>query len=250
MTGLLHRLASRAIGSARTVRSDARLPFASETWGHAAIETQAPPTEPATLLQPSTAVLAPHSLAGETTEATAQLHAPNAPRWQQQQQKQQLTAGQAPATEPPNAQTSAAATPHSTRQHHQQPFATDAPLPAQPPGKRTVLPQPTPSAPATSRPVAVHPHTVPAFAQNEPEPLLPPMSAHSVAASAGLAPRAHLGAWASTAQSAARDDTEVHIHIGRIDVTAVHEAPKPRPRARERTQPVSLDAYLAARHTK
>ena len=60
----------------------------------------------------------------------------------------------------------------------------------------------------------------------------------------------HPGVWASTAQPAAREDTEIHIHIGRIDVTAVHEAPKPRPRARERTQPVSLDAYLAAKHTE
>ena len=42
-------------------------------------------------------------------------------------------------------------------------------------------------------------------------------------------------------------DTEVHIHIGRIDVTALHEAPRPKAKPRERTQPVSLDAYLAAR---
>lgn len=234
MNGLLHRLAARANGSAWTVRSDARLPFASESWGQATIETEAPQTEPTALLRPSAKALAPDPHATE----------PNAPHLQQQ------AAGQAPAGESPNALMSVPATPYRTVQQHQWPFATDAPLSAQPPDKRTVLPQPTPDAPATSRPAAAHPHAAPAFAQNAPEPLLPPVSAPSVAASAGLAPRAHPGAWAGTTQPAAREDTEVHIHIGRIDVTVVHEAPKPRPRARERTQPVSLDAYLAARHTK
>ena len=260
MTGLLHRLAARANGSAWTVRSDARLPFASETWGQAAIETPAPPTEPVALLQPSAAALAPHSPAaeaGEPTEPSAKLHAPDALPLQQQKQhqkpQQQHAFGQGLASEPSHALMPVPAMPHSTvqlHQQHQQPFATDAPLPTQPPGHRTALPQPAPDATAASRPVAAHPHTAPAFAQNAPEPLLPPVSAHSVAASAGLAPRANPGAWAATAQPAAREDTEVHIHIGRIDVTAVHEAPKPKSRARERTHPVSLDAYLAARHTK
>jgi hypothetical protein len=48
-------------------------------------------------------------------------------------------------------------------------------------------------------------------------------------------------------QAAASQETEVHIHIGRIDVTALHEAPRPKARPRERAQPVSLDAFLAAR---
>ena len=45
---------------------------------------------------------------------------------------------------------------------------------------------------------------------------------------------------------AAATDTEVHIHIGRIEVTAVQENAAPtRPGPRERVQPMSLDAYLA-----
>jgi hypothetical protein len=48
-------------------------------------------------------------------------------------------------------------------------------------------------------------------------------------------------------QAATAQETEVHIHIGRIEVTALHEAPRPAARPRERPQPVSLDAYLAAR---
>ena len=56
---------------------------------------------------------------------------------------------------------------------------------------------------------------------------------------------------AATAWTAARIEAtaepEVHIHISRIDVTAVHEPPRPKAKPRERVQPVSLDAYLAAR---
>ena len=42
-------------------------------------------------------------------------------------------------------------------------------------------------------------------------------------------------------------DTEVHIHIGRIDVTAVKEAPAPRRSAAAAPAPMSLDGYLAQR---
>jgi hypothetical protein len=50
----------------------------------------------------------------------------------------------------------------------------------------------------------------------------------------------------SPSQTAAAD--EIHIHIGRIEVTAVHEPPTPashrKPKGRE---PMSLDDYLAKR---
>jgi hypothetical protein len=49
------------------------------------------------------------------------------------------------------------------------------------------------------------------------------------------------------AQAAADEPTEVHIHIGRIEVTAVHEAPAPRTLPSRKQAPMSLDAYLAAR---
>lgn len=43
------------------------------------------------------------------------------------------------------------------------------------------------------------------------------------------------------------DSTEVHIHIGRIDVTAVQEAPPPRRRTAAAPPPMSLEGYLAQR---
>jgi hypothetical protein len=45
---------------------------------------------------------------------------------------------------------------------------------------------------------------------------------------------------------ASQEPNEVHIHIGRIEVTAVHEAAAPR-RRRESAPAMTLDAYLAKR---
>jgi hypothetical protein len=41
--------------------------------------------------------------------------------------------------------------------------------------------------------------------------------------------------------------SEVHIHIGRIEVSAVHETAPPRRPPVPRPSPMSLDAYLAKR---
>jgi hypothetical protein len=50
-----------------------------------------------------------------------------------------------------------------------------------------------------------------------------------------------------TGADVADETTEVHIHIGRIDVTAVLEAPPPRRKQAPIHAPMSLDAYLARR---
>lgn len=44
------------------------------------------------------------------------------------------------------------------------------------------------------------------------------------------------------------ETTEVHVSIGRIEVTAVHEPAAPKPAASRRNAPMSLDDYLAKRH--
>jgi hypothetical protein len=43
------------------------------------------------------------------------------------------------------------------------------------------------------------------------------------------------------------ETTEVHVHIGRIEVTAVHEAPTPKAKPSAARKPMSLDDYLARR---
>ena len=71
---------------------------------------------------------------------------------------------------------------------------------------------------------------------------------------AATMPVAGQSAWSaySTARSPARaakaeEPTEVHVHIGRIDVTAVHEPAAPRRRPAGAPAPMSLDTYLARR---
>jgi hypothetical protein len=51
---------------------------------------------------------------------------------------------------------------------------------------------------------------------------------------------------ASPVQATA-EPTEVHVHIGRIEVTAVHEPPAPHRPAPPRAAPMSLQAYLATK---
>ena len=46
---------------------------------------------------------------------------------------------------------------------------------------------------------------------------------------------------------AVEETTEVHVTIGRIEVTAVQEAPTQKPAPRRRPAPMSLDEYIAGR---
>ncbi len=80
-----------------------------------------------------------------------------------------------------------------------------------------------------------------------PEPLLPALESRpepASGASAELAvpepvPREH---------AFDQQANEVHVHIGRVEVTAVSEAPPPpRKRSESHRQPMSLDDYLAKR---
>jgi len=48
-------------------------------------------------------------------------------------------------------------------------------------------------------------------------------------------------------QGQVEEITEVHVSIGRIEVTAVHEAPPPKRQAPTPAKPMSLDEYLARR---
>lgn len=43
------------------------------------------------------------------------------------------------------------------------------------------------------------------------------------------------------------ENTEVHVHIGRIEVTAVHEAPREKPKRPPVRGPMTLDEYLTRR---
>jgi hypothetical protein len=52
---------------------------------------------------------------------------------------------------------------------------------------------------------------------------------------------------ASAAVSAVEETTEVHVNIGRIEITAVHAAPPPKREPTRAGKPMTLEDYLAKR---
>jgi hypothetical protein len=82
---------------------------------------------------------------------------------------------------------------------------------------------------------------------NYPSPLLPLKNAARPSAlnSSAVAQRGEHGG--SSRQGQADEITEVHVSIGRIEVTAVHESPPPKRQAPTPSKPLSLDEYLARR---
>jgi hypothetical protein len=78
------------------------------------------------------------------------------------------------------------------------------------------------------------------------EPLLPPQRAmHSPAWNArNRSPDSSRG---PASASGAGEATEVHVTIGRIEVTAVHEAPPSKRRTPPSAKPMTLEEYLARR---
>lgn len=249
MTGLLHRLAARATGTAWTVRSDARLAFgAGQLLDGEAVQDSFSST-PASEAPMDTAPLVTNR------------HAPPAAIVQAPAMRRP----QASATQTPPAGPTPLQAPSRPVLTGVEPFAA---VPQQPHGTYPTAEEMQPSATTRSTPMpqaATHtaagdvragsaPQPAHALPQrNAPEPLLPP--ARAAAPAPGKLPaQSRMAAgrsWAgAVAPMAASQDTEVHIHIGRIDVTAVHEAPRPKARTRERAEPVSLEAYLATRNAK
>ena len=239
MNGLLQRLAARATGSAWALRSDARLPFAGNAAGMAEASPQAPdaPTAP----PPSTQTDAGQRPVARHTQAPAPMAA-EAPLRADVHSHQPTTTPSQPLRPPPM--------PISAKGGSMGgPDADDMP---------PVIGPDTASA-TTAKTPAPGPLAAP-----DPAPLLPLQrgrgpagtSAAATASQGKLQPEATdaPGALAPlprpqpfTAPLKRAEPAEVHIHIGRIEVTAAAEPPAPRRQTRERTPPLSLDTYLARR---
>lgn len=91
----------------------------------------------------------------------------------------------------------------------------------------------------------------PASAETLPAPLIPE---HLSAPGETTPPRTPgsqaQGKGHSTTPEPTAEPDEIHIHIGRIEVTAMQDIPAPRPRHRQKgQQPMSLDDYLARRES-
>ncbi len=246
-SGLLQRLGARATGHAWTVHSDARLPFAAplaleapteapdgaqDTMPHATrtpLPTNHGTARPATTqrapAQPSAP--APWPTEADTREhrADAAGHHPSAPA--QADRKGPFAPPAWPIPPAPSATPALDAQPHPAH-------------PRQPMTQQTMAARATPPRPAERRadpPLATEPST-------EPPTLMPATPrAHTLAGqrAPGLPMPGHRSAPSATPAVA----TEVHVHIGRIEVTALHAPAPPARPARERAQPVSLDTYLA-----
>lgn len=258
MKGLLHRLAARAAGTALPVRSNAGLPYSGGlVWLGEALSANigsVPGPFSAAAPLPSDDAIQPAEPAStrvkvvRSTQAATEIHAgePALPSPAYPHSTAML-----PGTMRPTAEPSAAPRVPVSERHAgaQSPIEPDSP-------PREVARRLAPSLPVESdqprlAPAAAHLSNVSSRRTIRPPPaapalLMPPTFAH-VDASLAIAAPQKMPPPLGPERQAHDDTTEVHIHIGRIDVTAMHEAPAPRPRPKQRPAPRSLDAYLAAR---
>ena len=251
MNGLLHRLAARATGSALTLRADVRLAY-----GASAPQPAEPLLPPGSRLSDAALSPSPESFLPDDAHPssfTARQAAP--PRMTEAE-----TDAAQKESKAPKSQTLAPARLFAASQPGQTPGDVQTPvLASQPPHQTSLdvgLRAQDPVAPQALQPFA----TAPPVKRLDPRSLAQPSPPnHHAAAPAPLLPRQNnappsaSALWpavspaASTAR-AADEATEVHIHIGRIEVTAVHGAPPPRKRpAAAAPAPTPLDTYLAAR---
>lgn len=251
-------MAARAAGTSLPVRADARLPYAAGASGWSEIgEAEAHPRAAAPAGSQLPAAPVAHqshrpTLHAETVEPRALVESTRAPS------PAALTGTVVlrdpfPRTEGvPND----SGTDKSTQIVSGELVPTDEVHVSTPPMHTSPNRPPTAFASIEAQPAArVPPHEAAASARtatqfDEPAPLMPrkarpaplsPMaqpSARRIARSQGAS---------STNATNGEDSTEVHIHIGRIDVTAGQEAPPPRRRAAAPPPPMSLEGYLTQR---
>ncbi|MBS0466384.1 MAG: hypothetical protein JSS31_02265 [Proteobacteria bacterium] len=250
MSGLLQRLAARATGNAWALQSDARLPFATvpgmpdmpETQGVEPLAPVEPLELPAFLGTPKTREGAampqpvPPLAATGVQEPTAQ-----AARIQARQMAEAVASTTAPKGQP-----IPVALPPLQEQHPEPPRLHDKMQPEIPAMAHATVPRLAPLVPTVE---AGETH-------GDPPPLLTAGQMRSAAAARpqqGLAPHPaaphapHALTPLQQAAPPAAEPAEVHIHIGRIEVTAITQPQAPRRAARETPEPLSLDAYLARR---
>lgn len=234
MSAILQRLGARAIGQAWSVRSDARLPFADARLA-----------EPAAFTPALAAAARPDRLAPTSTPlAASDPLQPAVPGPARHGDAPRRPAPQDPAT---------LATPSDLGQRAgraEAPASTEpaalppllAPLaslwrPAEDRLRATAVPAEVPDTLLPSLPPTLLPGTGRPAPERQGSPVWRAPSALPPRTAADPAP----------AQAPQGGETEVHIHIGRIEVTALQEAPRPKAKPRDRAQPMSLDAYLEQR---
>lgn len=248
MNGLLHRVAARAAGTAVAVRSDAGLPYAGggagtgdlgEAESHfvtGAASLVRLPSASATHTHEQVAWPPEHPVAADSARAPSPLidalNDPGAVRDTPQTTPNATFARHVDSTQASN---------------FDEPPSTMSPLHVAPLMPRIVRAAIEPGAEAAYAPREVTTTARKAARNDEPAPLLP-REPRSTPLAPMPQPSTRRGALQQgIAATQGEADTEVHIHIGRIDVTAVHEAAPPRRRAASAPAPMSLAGYLAQR---
>lgn len=237
MTGVLHRLAAQAMGSGGTVRSAARLPFLGAP---GLVERNSPidPSSEAPIVSPR--LDEPTDFAPSATlPAGLPVRAPKAfvgsvvPR--------EVSLGIKPPVETATTESRRVVRGETKFIEPEPPARTQTDIGA----RRAPEPRkPAPSDASRERSTSEAMPPLPPRTQF-PEPLLP---VQNVPVSA-IAPRAEPSAEASLAGRSARTDEggDVHVTIGLIELTAVHEAPRIKPSAPRQAPQLTLDDYLARR---
>ncbi len=256
MNGLLHRLAARTAGTIVQLRSDARLPFGGiELRPDGAADDL---KEQATLIdsraQPSNPSGAPvQSRQGSPSRPPTRSRTP-APMVTQSPQRRGATPVDARPPVALEAHTALRAVSPAAASH------VEVPSEGMSPGlrsRRVLEPAPAEAGRAShdlavpagaARRSATQPDDAPRLI-GEPSLLMPPAAADS-SVSRGIASTVtrHPAGPSSTVPAIATEESnEVHINIGRIEVTAVHDAAPVQRRPPPAAPPMTLDAYLAKR---
>jgi hypothetical protein len=248
MSRLFHRLAAQATGSAGpSVHSLARIPYVAPL--ELAEEVQAPNAPPPRSEQPrptATEPTRPSRAALDTrappraasTETISSEPPPLMPSSSPDSPKRPATEHVAPLDVPvdntPGALLDADAQPSEHRLRAALPSVLRVPQtdPEQQPEPAHSTP------PQAERPSAPTPNSVP-------DPLLRP--SRPTQYQRGSVRPHNLGQSFETRKQDESETTEVHVHIGRIEVTAVHEAPPDKPKRPPVRGPMSLDEYLTRR---
>jgi hypothetical protein len=242
MTGFLQRLAERAMGVSRPARAASAAPFAplTEAVGEETAAEIRPGPESASAPSPvarGSATTVMRSIEPLTTGAQPSPSAPAAPTPSlvaELTTLKQMTAppliAPAPAAmpSPPSPGTEAAAARETVPE-----VRAARPDFAGLPASEVRLPRLPNEHVENAHPLQSAPPPLLASTSDSP-------SAFRVATPGGAAT-------ADRRTQAVEETTEVHVHIGRIEVTAVHEPAPAKPAAARRPAPMSLDEYLARR---
>ena len=269
MKGLLHRLAARATGTAVPIRSDARLPFGESSLGrHSSadipqafeeaptIDTSAPPSQVPTATRTDSQSTSPRRTIDRSSQdppasrehahvtTIVEAHAP--PPATARPAERTVTQPPGERTFPPGlplplVDSELTATANVVTSHEPTSSRSSALRQREPP-------VPTEAPRTSSEPSLLLPaegSDLPTF--RTVTPYLGPLTQQMSSLTSHMSPRQPTGRISMPQTPSNEQATEVHIHIGRIDVSSVREAAPPRRKAPAKPEPVSLDAYLAKR---